>query len=363
MKTVPLNDRTWREQMVHLALLREIHLGRVPVVITGTEFEYVGTALKRMHDANYIRTTGDLRFVLGPDAQNDLKKAVAMLDAAEALSVFGTFDPNRPLITQKRLEELRGQGIEGGEVETDDGENVYDYLHDPRFPLKTEPGKHYLDLRIAMMRWTNDHKSSEVGGKVDPRTLVYLQRLIDGKLRRERPELWRDLLLGGSLDDVERTVETAYRWEQSAHNRAAANTIMQQLERAGAVELLKRRGRHCGHPPCAIPLGVYDYNESQAGRELTECPGCKSLFKAPPAPAVEMDEEVVTTTTTTRIIETEEEPLIIAPYYPEVLIVEDYVPLHVAVFDALSTVALVTALMCDDVVFVDNCGCYYDYCY
>lgn len=180
-----LNDRNWVNKMVHLALLRDVYNGKVPVIFQGTHYEYVGMPLLRMSEAGYIRIIQNKKeefiFELGSEATRDLQSAVKILDGAEALNVFSAFNPQRSLITKQMIEE----GLKG-EIETPDGVNVADYLFDPRFvPTQTS-----LDLRIALITWKNEQLTQKKLLHVDPFTVVFLQKLVDERLQRD------DLIFG-----------------------------------------------------------------------------------------------------------------------------------------------------------------------
>ena len=190
-----------------------------------------------------------------------LKTMVAMTDLAMRFEIFGSVDLTMALPPNAEDTERPGQ--------------VLPCAWDPRF----REGSGTEDLRLAMFEWLNEYLSAELDGKrLDPRRIVFLQKLGSCGFKSEGWHFWADLRLGTLFDHVQKIVDAAYKWTDMAPgNPAEAKACMLGLYEAGMAEQMKRRGQMCSH--CGSALALYDQEAKEKGAPLSNCPACGASFQ------------------------------------------------------------------------------------
>lgn len=143
-------------------------------------------------------------------------------------------------------------------------------LFDPRF-AETDNS---VDMRMAIINWLNEYYSKN--NPIDPREVVFLQRLGSGELRSD--SFWFDLRIGNIFKDIENIVNSAYKWTDVSYDKDHSNEIMGIIYTSGMLELKKRSGNKCGK--CNMPLAIFEEYANETGG-LKECPNpdCKASFE------------------------------------------------------------------------------------
>ncbi|HCC23115.1 TPA: hypothetical protein DF272_02965 [Candidatus Falkowbacteria bacterium] len=183
----------------------------------------------------------------------------------------------------------------------DDGSfQVLDHVYDTwRFPAdeildsreREELGVE--DLRLAMMSWFAHKTSSKLPADFDPRVVVFVQKLADGKFDTE--QFWFDLQLGTFFDEIDRIVDTSYKWTDLGNSDEESDSIAATIYASGMLEHARREGTECEHCEAALAVllmnaGVdhfencpicgkrLNWEQVETGPEETygECPKCHS---------------------------------------------------------------------------------------
>ena len=264
--TVPtaVIDADWKRDIVKIGILyRGFECGeKFELVNTGTDQEFIDRFLSELHSQDLLEIQGDV-YVVTAKGRTALANTVKMYDQAIKFRIFQAVDLTRELT-----------------VDESDSSNplmVVNNKYDPRF-AKTPICE---DLRIAMLTFVGEQMAGaelEIG-KLDPRRIVFLQKLADGKLKEK--DFWYHLRM--FFREIEQNVASAYQWRSIADDEATATAAMQALYTAGMLEQRKRDGQECSG--CGIPLAAFELLAKEAGAELTECPNpdCGASF-SPPQP-------------------------------------------------------------------------------
>lgn len=275
--SVPVTDGvTWRDEAIQLAVLyRLLECGEViPVFTAGTDYAFIEQHLDRMHLRDLLRIDGT-KWVVTKKGKETFATLVKMYDQVIKFEVFSAVNLVREL------------GSEECQVAADDASAeekwrtsllVLDYVYDPRF----QPSRDAEDLRLAMITFMAEsmQQRGELANGLDPHRVVFIQKLIDGKLRSKT--FWADLRTK-FLTEIDEIVTSAYAWRDIANTEDQAAVVMEQLYRAGMLEQRKRDGNECSR--CKIPLAVFALLAKEDGQPFDQCPNpeCQASFAPPPA--------------------------------------------------------------------------------
>jgi len=270
----------WQLAMIRLTVIyRVLECGdEIPVNTKNTDYEFIDDVLTDMHDREILDISdNDLYYVATKKAEEMRAKLVEVYDHQLKFEIFG--DVNVAMSLPDDI--------------CDDEGNVMDHCYDPRFQSPETSSERSkvgtTDMRIAMMQWLSElaEEEDEKGEaeSVDPRIIVFMQWLCDGKLKGK--EIWFDLKVGTFFKEVEDIVEGSYHWEDTADDEDEAWDVMESIYKAGLLEQRKRDGFECS--ACGIPLGVFEMNAKLDGEELTHCPNpdCGASYLPPEPPTYE----------------------------------------------------------------------------
>lgn len=260
----------WREEMLRLTVLyRMLECGdEIPVNTMGTDYSFIERTLEALHADGCLEISSNQELWIPTARGREFRdKMVEMFDHALKFEIFG----------QVRLERHLS------EEESEDGALVFHQLYDPRFQ-DPNPGEQGVeDMRLAMMSFLAHEMGQDAEWKanvslpLDPRRIVFLQKLSDGELRGD---IWFDLRLGTFFDKVDEIVDSAFKWTDLGDG---ASDVMKDLYTAGMLEQRKRDGCECSG--CGTPLAAFETDAKESGEELRECPNpdCRADFN-PPGP-------------------------------------------------------------------------------
>lgn len=268
---------TWRDDAIQLAVLYRLLECRetIPVYTPGSDYAFIESHLDLMHTHDLLRIDGK-NWAVSKRGKSNFTTLVKMYDQAIKFNIFHAVDLTRDLLPEER------QQVDD---DADDDAKwrasfaVLDHFYDPRFK-KTSASE---DLRLAMITFVAEsarqRDSSKMEGDLDPHRVVFIQKLIDGKLKSKN--FWYDLRTK-FLNEIDQIVETAYKWRDIANTEAQAMAVMEQLYRAGMLESRKRdpNAKECGK--CKIPLAVFALMAQEDGVAFDACPACQASFVPPP---------------------------------------------------------------------------------
>lgn len=260
----------WQTEMVRLAVLymRE-ECGLVLPVVTDntTEIGLIENDLAEMMALGLLEINRqNTEWIVTDKGRETLAKVVSMCDHLMKFEIFGGVRLTRSLTEEERLDDNEFQ--------------CRDHVYDARFVKPKEDDPNATDLRSAMILFLSEQMASELDGEaVDPRRIVFLQKLASGRFKGV--DFWFNLRLGSFFTEVEEIVASQYKWrdivepeDETPRAIAAAEMqaieVMQVLYTAGMLEQRKRDGSECSK--CHIPLAVFELGAKQNGQTLTECP-------------------------------------------------------------------------------------------
>lgn len=257
-------DRGWQREMFWLCILWRIVEKKdvIPVDTQGTEYAFLEDALFRMSGEGLLELGGKSsnRWKATPKGVKTLGKLVAVFDHSLKFEIFASVDIDLSLD-----DEL-----------SEDGVQVFDHCHDPRFDPEVESDT-VCDLRLAMMSYLSARLSEEekFEGSFDPHRIVFVQKLADGEF--DTQDFWTDLAMGTLHEQVEEIVSCAYVPSDIGGSPEEVDTLMEAIYTAGMLEQRKRDGNQCSD--CGTPLAVF---ELDAEGPLEACPVCDASFSPPP---------------------------------------------------------------------------------
>lgn len=240
----------WKRNLTTIAVLyRLAECGeRFHVAMMDDDLDFIEPNVDQLRAAGLIEVQGDY-YVASPRGKDLLKKVVEKTFAIGQFEIFGAVDLTRQLSDAEKHPEEAGQ--------------VHAHLHDPRFAETAQSE----DLRLAMLTWLGLHLGDKLPGKIDPREVVFIQKLGQGKFRNDA--FWTDLRLGFFFDEIERIVDSAYKWTDIGEDEADCMNIMQSLYACGMLEVQRRAGPTC--TGCKAPLGLVP-------EDAPDCPNCGVAF-------------------------------------------------------------------------------------
>lgn len=263
---------TWRDDTLMLLLLyRLAEMGeKIPVLTVGTEYELLDKHLDLMYTRDLIYIKDKIWWGIAKKGKETLAKMVKMYDHALKFAIFSKVDLNRQLTVDEAQE---AQATDDDYTRWKKQFLIRDHMYDPRFPQKAEGTE---DMRLAMMCFFAEAMKDKLPAELSPHRVVFIQKLIDGKLREKDPRF-------GDFQEIDKIVEAAYKWRDIAKTEAEAKDIMGVLYEAGMLEQMKRGGNECGK--CRIPLGVFAFIAKEDKKSFNECPNCQTSFVKPKSTA------------------------------------------------------------------------------
>ncbi|MBI3073707.1 MAG: hypothetical protein HYY84_16475 [Deltaproteobacteria bacterium] len=261
----------WEEELIQISVLYlALECGqKMPLVGEGaSDLQLIESELATMQAKGLIGIEGQA-WIVTKEGRAMLGQVVKMCDQLMKFEIFGGVRLTRELTPDERLD--------------DDPLQCRDHVYDPRFAAPGEEDREAKDLRLAMITFLTEQMSEALGGQeVDPRRLVFLQKLSSGRFPRQ--DFWFQLRLGTYFRDVEKIAQSAYQWRQiDPSSEENSMNAMRILYTAGMLEQRKRDGNECGG--CGIPLAVFELGAAQNKQELTKCPNpdCGADYNPPKA--------------------------------------------------------------------------------
>jgi hypothetical protein len=240
----------WKRSLTTIAVLYRIaECGdRIHIAMIEDDLQLIEPSIEQLQVKGIIAMEGDY-YVVTQRGRELLQKVVEKTFAISQFEIFGAVDLTRQLLPE--------------EMHPEEGGQVLAHVHDPRFADTAQSE----DLRLAMFTWLGLHMGDKLPGKIDPREVVFVQKLGQGKFKSDR--FWTDLRLGFFFTEIEKIVDAAYKWTDIGENEADCMGIMQGLYACGMLEVQRRSGPTCSG--CKAPLALVPEN---AG----ECPACGKAF-------------------------------------------------------------------------------------
>lgn len=270
-----LQPRGWREDLMGLVLIyRMLECGdQIPINTDGTDYSFVEGTLQDLYNSELICVSKDQMYWEPTQKAADLRnRMVQIYDQLLQFEIFGSINLNMDL----------------PEDMSDDGAYVFDQHYDPRFEEPKDKWQaeewNTQDLRLTMIDFLHYNMKNEDDFSGEPELnkhrIVFFQMLSDGEFNGD---VLFDLRLGKPFDHIEEIVKTAYPWTALSDDADEAEAMMRSIYTAGMLERRKRDGHECSG--CGIPLSVFELNEKENGRFLTQCPNpdCGLSF-IPPEP-------------------------------------------------------------------------------
>lgn len=242
------------------------------------DLSFLEQTLKEMFLKDLLEIKGAY-WIVTDKGRGVLRKIVEWYDHILQFEIFGAV--------------LLTRNLTPDEAREDDQFLPRNHIYDPRFlGPKEELTEEAEDLRIAMLTFlvdqNNQHGDDGQQTNLDPRRVVFVQKLIDGELRS--PSFFFDLLVGTFFNEIEEIVNSAYQWmdivdppqdPENPDDVAAAEEeaveIMRVLYSAGLLEQQKRDGNECSE--CGIPLGAFEADAKADGRTIDVCPECGADYR------------------------------------------------------------------------------------
>lgn len=266
----------WQLTMIRLTIIyRILECGdQIPINPKRTNYEFIERVLDDMYSHQYLDIDENNEYYIATKRAETLRaKMVEVYDHALKFEIFGTVN----------------LAMELPDNIVDEHGNVLDHCYDPRFeePWTSEDEMGTTDLRIAMMTYLSEYAAEENSDAkpVDPRIIVFMQWLCDGKLKDEN--IWFDLKIGTFFKKVEEIIEGSYKWTDIGETEEESWGLMAAVYTAGMLEQRKRDGFECSN--CEIPLAVFELNAQENGEELRNCPNpdCGASYEPPEPPTYE----------------------------------------------------------------------------
>ena len=244
----------WEQELLVVAIVyRMAECGdKIPMMVEGTKWEFVDDVLNKMYSEDLIEISADSQeWLLAEDGKKLLTRMVGMLDQSMKFEVFGHVN-----LTKELTEEILD--AEG---------DLLPHVHDPRFSEEAMDGTE--DLRLAMMSALSDQfqDAGKLSDPLDPRRIVFLHRLSQGKYESE--DFWKPSNLEAEFEDIEKVAIGSYHWTDLGEDDDESWELAQVIYTAGMLEVRKREGHVCSN--CDAPLGLVD-------EDADECPGCGASF-------------------------------------------------------------------------------------
>ncbi len=262
----------WRQEMTWVTIL--YHMAEKKMKISANAAGRLSPAmrdeLQAMDQAFLINNTdNDSDYWVTKDGKADLKKIVQMFDHVRHFEVFGAVD--------------LGCKLDPEIIHPEYPELVKDEYYDPRFNGELNAAG-VEDCRLAMITYYSTLTQKEQPTELDPRRVVFIQKLVDDEFQKASNDFWTNLLNGTFFDKVEEIVNSAYRWQDLGVNEEKALFAASMLYKAGMIEDKKCQGNKCSN--CEMPLAMYELEG-----ELHVCPRCQNHFDGPP-PEAAREEDV-----------------------------------------------------------------------
>lgn len=244
---------------------------KVPLDTHSTPFEFIDSELSEMYAKDIIVISDDKQnYIIGTKGKELIKRFIAMFDQFCQFEIFAdvTLEDDLP-------EEI-----------TDDEGNVLDHCYDPRFEKTADSA----DLRIAMVSYAAEATTASVsGGPLDPKRIIFLQKLADGHLSEESKDFWFSFRTGSVFKEIQEIADAAYTWKDLGEDDQEGKDIAANIYTAGMLEQRKREGLKCSG--CEIPLAVFELAAEEKGMELFECPNpdCGASFREDDPPDAEYE--------------------------------------------------------------------------
>lgn len=242
------------------------------------------TIMTRLYVADLVTyTPNETHYVLTDKGKAVLHSLVDLTAIALKHEVFAKFDLSMDLSCAPILAQ---PGQVGDIADPDNPGMVVPLAFDPRFVQEgdAEPAAGTEDLRLAVIEWLNATlPPDEVGGRIDPRAVIFLQHIGSGRYDVDSPAFWQSVADGTIAADIDAIIASAYKWTDIGGGDVELSRLrMTVLYKAGMAEMLRKKGDTCGG--CKVPLGVIEDEQARYGKTVDDCPACGRHFGPPPAP-------------------------------------------------------------------------------